>query len=150
MTSPFHFKALQEIKDLNLDVIHAQTEFGVGIFAHICASQLDIPLVSTYHTTYEDYTHYVNLINSKTVDEYAKKLIGRLSKLYGNSSVRVISPSEKTKSMLESYHIRRNIDVISTGLMLDDFSPAKKDVEKTHAIRKNCGFGDDDCVGLVF
>lgn len=146
MTSPFHFKALQEIKDLNLDVIHAQTEFGVGIFAHICASQLDIPLVSTYHTTYEDYTHYVNLINSKTVDEYAKKLIGRLSKLYGNSSVRVISPSEKTKSMLESYHIRRNIDVIPTGLMLDDFSPAKKDVEKTHAIRKNCGFGDDDFV----
>ncbi|MDQ9768929.1 glycosyltransferase, partial [Acinetobacter baumannii] len=30
MTSPFHFKALQEIRALDLDIIHAQTEFGIG------------------------------------------------------------------------------------------------------------------------
>lgn len=144
MTSPFHFKALQEIRQLKLDVIHAQTEFGVGIFAHICSNQLDIPLVSTYHTTYEDYTHYINLLNSRTVDEYAKKVVGRLSKLYGNSSVRVIAPSEKTKQMLERYHIRRDIDVIPTGLQLNSFSPDHADPEKTHEIRSRYGIADDD------
>ena len=148
MTSPFHFKALQEIKALDLDIIHAQTEFGIGIFAHICSSQLDIPLVSTYHTTYEDYTHYINFINSKTVDEYAKKLVARLSKLYGNSSVRVIAPSEKTKSMLEGYHIRTNIDVIPTGLELDEFSPSHTDLAKTRAIRERYGFDEKDVVLL--
>lgn len=144
MTSPFHFKALQEIRQLKLDIIHAQTEFGVGIFAHICSSQLDIPLVSTYHTTYEDYTHYINFARLKTVDEYAKKVIGRLSKLYGNSSVRVIAPSEKTKLMLEGYHIRTDIDVIPTGLQLDSFAPEHHDRARTHAIREKAGFQDDD------
>ena len=103
MTSPFHVSALEEIRKLNLDVIHAQTEFGVGLFARICAKQLQIPLVSTYHTTYEDYTHYVNFINSRKVDEIAKVGVAKLSRLYGDSSIEVIAPSMKTKEMLESY-----------------------------------------------
>ena len=93
MTSPFHVSALEEIRKLNLDVIHAQTEFGVGLFARICAKQLQIPLVSTYHTTYEDYTHYVNFINSRKVDEIAKVGVAKLSRLYGDSSIEVIAPS---------------------------------------------------------
>ncbi len=144
LTSPFHFQALQEIKKLDLDIIHDQTEFGIGIFAHMCASQLNIPLVSTYHTTYEDYTHYVNFLNSKTVDSLAKKMVAKLSKLYGNSSVAVISPSEKTKDMLLKYEIRKDISVIPTGLVLDDFSPEKENPEKTVEIRSKYGFEKDD------
>lgn len=146
MTSPFHFKALQEIKKLDLDIIHDQTEFGVGIFAHICASQLNIPLVSTYHTTYEDYTHYVNFINSKRIDSYAKKMVARLSKLYGNRSVMVIAPSKKTKDMLESYNIRRDINIIPTGLMLDKFKPSEKTEAARIETRKQYGFDDDTTV----
>lgn len=144
MTSPFHVFAMDEIRKLDLDVIHAQTEFGVGIFARLCAKQLHIPLVSTYHTTYEDYTHYVNFINSKTVDEVAKKGVASVSKLYGDSSMEVIAPSLKTKNMLEGYHIRKNIDVIPTGLELDRFSPARLDMQKRHAIRAEFGFTDEE------
>ena len=136
MTNPFHMLALEEIRKLNLDIIHAQTEFGVGIFARLCARQLHIPLVSTYHTTYEDYTHYINFLNSHTVDEVAKKGVARISKLYGDSSMEVIAPSQKTKDMLLGYHIRREISVIPTGLDLASFSPAEEDENKTLAIRK--------------
>lgn len=144
MTSPFHFFAVDEIRKLNLDVIHVQTEFGVGIFARICAKQLHVPLVSTYHTTYEDYTHYVNFINSKTVDSVAKKGVAQVSKLYGDSSMEVIAPSAKTKNMLEGYHIRKNIDVIPTGLDLDRFSPTHLDNEKRHHIRQEFGISDEE------
>ena len=146
LTSPFHFKALQEIKNLNLDIIHDQTEFGVGIFAHICAMQLGIPLVSTYHTTYEDYTHYVNFIHSRTVDSYAKKGVAKVSRLYGDASISVIAPSKKTKDMLIGYHIRRDIDVIPTGLDLDEFHPSLHDARKTAEIRTKYGFSADDTV----
>ena len=146
LTLPIHFHALEVIKGLNLDLIHVQTEFGVGIFAHICASQLKIPLVSTYHTTYEDYTHYVNFIHSKTVDTLAKKAIAKLSKMYGDSSMEVIAPSEKTKEMLIGYKVRKNIDVIPTGLDLEKFSPAHLDCEKRQEIRKTYGFQEDDVV----
>lgn len=144
MTSPFHIHALEEISQLHLDLIHVQTEFGVGIFARICAHQLNIPLVSTYHTTYEDYTHYVNFINSKTVDSVAKKGVAKISKLYGDTSMEVIAPSLKTKNMLEGYHIRKNIDVIPTGLDLDKFSPKHLDLEFRHTFRSEFGVSDDE------
>lgn len=144
MTSPFHAFALEEIRNLNLDVIHVQTEFGIGIFARICAKQLKIPLVSTYHTTYEDYTHYVNFINSKKVDSIAKYGVAKLSRLYGDSSIEVIAPSIKTKEMLEGYHVRREINVIPTGLELDEFSPAHATNESRNVIRKEYGFKEDD------
>jgi 1,2-diacylglycerol 3-alpha-glucosyltransferase len=144
MTSPFHVSALEEVRKLNLDVIHAQTEFGVGIFARICAKQLKIPLVSTYHTTYEDYTHYVNFINSRKVDEIAKIGVAKLSRLYGDSSIEVIAPSIKTKQMLEGYHVRREINVIPTGLELDKFDKKLTDKDSRNEIRRQYGFTEND------
>lgn len=144
MTSPIHLLALDEIGKLNLDVIHAQTEFGVGIFARICARKFDIPLVSTYHTTYEDYTHYVNFTHLKAVDNLSKKGVASLSRMYGDSSEEVIAPSHKTKEMLEHYNVHRQINVIPTGLQLEKFSPVLKDEKKRSEIRREAGFGDQD------
>lgn len=50
---------INTMKSWNLDVIHSHTEFGIGILARLLAKQFDIPLVHTYHTLYEDYTHYI-------------------------------------------------------------------------------------------
>ena len=145
-TTPFHHAAEDEIRKLNLDVIHAQTEFGVGIFARLVAKSLKIPLVSTYHTTYEDYTHYVNFMNSRKFDEVAKKAVAKISRLYGDSSMEVIAPSEKTKDMLIGYHIRRNINVIPTGLPLDEFDPSHVNEAKTKEIRQTYGFTENERV----
>lgn len=149
MTSPLHYYAFNEVKKLHLDVIHAQTEFGVGIFAHICSNNLHIPLVSTYHTTYEDYTHYVNFMNSNTVDMVAKKAVAHLSKLYGDSSLEVIAPSRKTKDMLMGYKVRSQINVIPTGLELFKFKPESDDASMRMKIRSEYGFRDTDTV-IIF
>ena len=49
---------LKEIKAWAPDVIHSQCEFSTFMMARRIASDLKIPLVHTYHTVYEDYTHY--------------------------------------------------------------------------------------------
>ena len=54
----FNPKATKIIKSWNLDVIHCQTEGGVGIYARLLAPSLDVPLITTYHTMYVDYTYY--------------------------------------------------------------------------------------------
>jgi len=144
MTTPFHLNAFAEIRRLKLDVIHAQTEFGVGIFARICAKSLNIPLVSTYHTTYEDYVHYINFINSPEIDKMGKKWAAQLARLYGDSGIKVIAPSEKTREMLLGYKVRREIYVVPTGLELFKFDPAKGTAEKRHAIRSAYGIGDEE------
>ena len=149
LTSPIHLNAYNEIKKLDLDLIHVQTEFGVGIFAYICAASLNIPIVSTYHTTYEDYTHYVNFINSKTVDKAAKNLVAKLSKLYGDNSTQVITPSEKTKQMLLGYGVKSDIYVVPTGLDIKRFDPAITSEQRKQELRASMNIAMDDCL-IVF
>ncbi|SJZ76488.1 glycosyltransferase [Anaerorhabdus furcosa] len=144
LTSPIHISAYNEIKEINLDLVHAHTEFSVGIFARIVAKLQGLPLVSTYHTTYEDYTHYVNIINSDTVDKLAKKAVASLSRLYGDSSTEMIAPSQKTKDMLLRYGIKKTIYVVPTGLDLDRFNPKRTSVEKIKEIRSTYGVQDNE------
>ena len=60
LTSIYPIRAVNKIKSWDLDVIHSQTEFGIGTFARLIAHQFNIPLLHTYHTMYEDYVHYIN------------------------------------------------------------------------------------------
>ena len=57
LTGIYPVKIINRIRKWNLDVIHSQTEFGVGTFARIIAKQFHIPLVHTYHTMSVSYTH---------------------------------------------------------------------------------------------
>lgn len=122
MSSFYSFKGREEIEKMNLDIIHVHTEFGVGIFARMIAKFLKIPIVATYHTAYEDYTHYVNFMDIKFIEKYSKKLVGKISKLYSNAVDAVIAPSFKTKEMLERYGVRKPIYEIPTGLNLSRFN----------------------------
>ena len=144
LTSPIHFAALDAIKKMELDVLHVHTEFGVGIFARIVSNHLSLPLVSTYHTMYEDYTHYVNIFNSKTIENIAKKATYTLSKLYGDKCTSLIVPSEKTKERMEFYGIKKKIHVIPTGLDLARFAPVVTSGERKAEIREEVGVKDDE------
>ncbi|MBO7703794.1 MAG: RecX family transcriptional regulator [Solobacterium sp.] len=146
VTTPWHINALNEVRALNLDVIHVQTEFGVGIFARTCAKNIGIPLVSTYHTDYEDYTHYVNLLKSNRVDDQMKKAVAFFTKLISDQSVEVIAPSKKTKELLECYHVKPEIHIVPTGMRLSQFDPKKQTKKRTHEIRQEFGFSDTDRV----
>ncbi len=145
LTTPAHFLAYNHVKSMNLDVIHVHTEFGVGIFGHIIGSMLKLPIVSTYHTTYEDYTHYVNIFNSKTVERLAKKTVMKLSRLYGSHCMAIVSPSDKTKEMLLRYQIETPIHVIPTGLNLDKFKKRYSEEDKK-AFRIKLGMNENDYI----
>ncbi len=149
LTSPIHFSMSAKIQQLNLDIIHVHTEFGVGIFARIIAYRYNIPLVSTYHTTYEDYTHYVNPINLKSVDHVAKKIVANLSRLYGTTCVEMISPSLKTKEMLVGYGLKTPIEVIPTGIDLSKFNKNNFTAEQIQSVKDEVGLNKDEFL-LVF
>lgn len=127
LSSPIHLKGLEVVQGMDLDIIHAHSEFGIGIFGRIVAKNLKIPMVSTYHTQYEDYTHYVNLFHVKRIDALTKKAVASLSRLYSKNVSAIIAPSEKTKHMLMGYDIRKEIVVIPTGLDFDKFKKVNKE-----------------------
>ena len=95
----YPIKAASKIKQLNLDIIHCHTEFGIGLFARIISRQLDIPLVHTYHTMYEDYVHY---ITKGYFDKSSKKLVEHLTKFYCDKTVtELIVPTKKTYDLFK-------------------------------------------------
>ena len=51
--------AYQLAKELNLDIVHTQTEFSMGLIGKFVARAMKIPCIHTYLTMYEDYLHYV-------------------------------------------------------------------------------------------
>lgn len=144
LSSPFHVIGLNDIKQMNLDVIHVHTEFGIGIFARIVGRILSIPIVATYHTMYEDYTHYVNVVQSKTVDKGLKRIVSSLSRMYGDACNELISPSEKTKAILERYGVAKQIHVIPTGLDLARFDKEKFSREFRQSLRESLQIGIEE------
>lgn len=149
MSSPIQFEAEKFVRKMELDVIHVQTEAGIGIFARHMAKTLQLPLVYTYHTMYEDYTHYLNPLNVKAVSTVEKKIIAMASSFLGNSAQAVIAPSEKTKQALLSYGVNTPIYVVPTGLDIEAFNREKLDMERVDRIRGEYGLTDDDHV-VVF
>lgn len=118
----YSFKGMKEIKEFSPDLIHIQTEFGIGIFGKIAGEILNIPVCYTYHTMWADYSHYIAPGNIKAVDTVAKKIIEKISKIYGDSCTELIVPSQKTADALREYGISNSIHVIATGLQLEQFS----------------------------
>lgn len=136
----------RRIKRLGLDIIHTNTEFPLGIFGRTMARELNIPLVHTYHTIYEDYTHYI--VKLGVLDTIAKKTARKLSENFCNSVDSVIVPTEKVKDLLRSYNVYKPISVIPTGIKLDKYSGTKYDSNEILKIRRDLGIKDEDKVIL--
>ncbi len=107
---------LRAIKKWEPDVIHSQSEFSTFIMAKTLSNLLTIPLIHTYHTLYEDYTGYVTS-NKKA----GYKLVSVASKTLVDMCDYVISPTEKTARVLESYKISRDkMEIIPTGIVIPE------------------------------
>lgn len=128
---------LKEIKDWKPDVVHSQCEFSTFIMAKRIASDQEIPLVHTYHTVYEDYTHY--FIPSK---QAGKKLVSVASKTLASFCDRIIVPTSKTERLLTSYGIDPYmIDIIPTGIHIPEMNDKA-------LLRKSLGIAEDERVLL--
>ncbi|MGO3017515.1 MAG: glycosyltransferase [Anaerococcus sp.] len=126
-------REILELINWKPDLIHSQCEFSTFIMAKKIARKTNAPLVHTYHTIYEDYTHYFS--PSKKV---GKKIISTLSRNVANRVDNVIVPSVKTKDILLTYGIRKDkIIKIPTGIEIPE-------ILDRNILRKKYGFNLDD------
>lgn len=143
----YPIKAINKIKKWNLDIIHSHTEFGIGTFARIIARQLDIPIVHTYHTMYEDYVHY---ITKGHFDATSKKIVEYFTKFYCDKTVtELIVPTFKTYNLFKNkYKYDRNIHIIPTGIEIERFYKENIDIKKVLEIKNKYGINKDDFIIL--
>lgn len=147
LTGIYPVKIVNKIRKWHLDVIHSQTEFGVGTFARIIAKQFHIPLVHTYHTMYEDYVHY---ITKGYFVGTSKKIVEYLTLFYCDKTIsELIVPTEKTKELFkEKYKVNRNVYVIPTGIKIEKFYLENNKNLNILEKRNSLGIAKDDFVIL--
>lgn len=145
LTGIYSKKAMKIIKEWNLDVIHSQTEFGVGYFSRIVAKKLSLPIVHTYHTLYEDYVHYVT---HGHFDNFAKKLAIKITKYYCEKRCdELIVPTDKIKDLfINKYNIIKQVNVIPTGIDIDKFKITPSMKKNIQTIKNKYKIKDTDFV----
>lgn len=113
----FGTKQMLELIEWKPDVIHSQCEFSTYFFARHIARKTGAPIIHTYHTIYEDYTHYFSFshkVGKKTAKIFTKVILRKTQD--------VIAPTEKVNRLLQTYHINKPIYTIPTGIDVDKYA----------------------------
>ena len=92
-------------------VIHSQCEFSTFLFAKKIAKELNIPVVHTYHTVYEDYTHYFS-----PVKKWGRAAVSAFTRKVLSYTQCVVVPTEKVRTILLRYGVTQPIQVVPTGI----------------------------------
>ncbi len=114
---PVDFDLANNIDAFQPDVLHAHHPFLLGNTAARYASSRSLPLVFTYHTMYEHYTHYVPV----ELDAF-KDYVVQMAKGFANFCDAVIAPSQSTAEVLKQRGVNRPIYVAPTGVDIDDYA----------------------------
>lgn len=113
---PPFYPMLRVFRSRTFDVVHTHTPFTIGFVGLRWAESHDLPIVSTYHTLYDRYAHYIPLPR-----RYVRFKIAKHTNFYYNHVDHVITPSEAAMKWLVRHSVDRPVDVIPTGISAPGF-----------------------------
>lgn len=125
-------------KELELELIHTHTEFGSGMLGKMVGRKLQIPVIHTYHTMYEDYLHYI--ANGKVLRPSHVKY---LSRLFANHSTGVVCPSERVIDTLRGYGVVSPMRIIPTGIEVEKFRRPDITTDMKKELREKLGITEN-------
>lgn len=118
------------------DIVHVATEGPLGWSAVTAARKLQLPVISSFHTNFHQYSrHYGMGLLKVPIKAYLKKL--------HNRTLATLVPTQDVARMLVR-HGYRNVSVLSRGVAIEQFTPAMRST----ALRANWGATDTDVVVL--
>ncbi len=139
---PFNNSLITDLIDWHPDVVHSQCEFSTFSLAKKIATSTGALFCHTYHTIYEDYTHY--FFPNKDI---ARKAVIFFTRKIAKQTDCFIAPTEKVVDILQDYKINTPIEVMPTGLDLETITSTMSDDEKI-AFKKSLGINPDNKIIL--
>lgn len=100
------------LRGVRFDIVHTQQPFGLGMHGRCTARRLGVPLVSTNHTLYNEYTHYFPLLPQSVV----RSLLSRAMRQYYNTCALVVAPSRAAVRILQNLGVIVPLHVVPTGV----------------------------------
>lgn len=124
----------------DVDLIHVQTPFLAHYAATRAAKRLNLPVLVTYHTLFEEYfKHYAPLLPAGLLRAVARKF----SRMQCNAVSTVIVPSRAIHRRLSDYGVSSPLSILPTGIPLSRFSSGDRG-----SFRGKYGIAEDRPVAL--
>lgn len=118
------------------DVVHVATEGPLGWCATAAARKLQLPVTSSFHTNFHQYSgHYGMGLLKMSIEAYLRK--------FHNRTLVTMAPTESAANMLEGLGYR-NVSVLSRGVAVEQFTPRLRSDE----LRRAWGARENDIVVL--
>lgn len=108
---PLALEVQMQFAELEAEVVHVHHPFILGQTGMHLAQAHDLPVVFTYHTQYERYTHYLPFGERMVAD-----LAISLSARFANCCDTIIAPSTDMRNTLLERGVEAPIHVIPTGV----------------------------------
>lgn len=117
------------IESFRPDLVHCETEFGMGWAGKAAAERAEIPVVSSYHTNFASYTEAYGA-------RWLRGLVTRYISRFHRSSRRVYTPSNVAREDLLRMGIS-DVEVWGRGVDTELFHPGRR----SEAMRAAFGMG---------
>ena len=108
---PPFYRSLRRFRQHEYDLVHTHTPFSLGLAGLRWAESHELPIVSTYHTLYDRYAHYLAAFPRR----YARFRIAKHTNWYYNAVDAVITPSEASYKWLRRHSVETPITIVPTG-----------------------------------
>ena len=110
---------LEQLRRNHYDLIHVQTPFVAHYLGLKLARQLQLPVVETYHTYFEEYLYNYITWLPRTALRLGARIFSRSQ---CNGVGHVIVPSAPIEQALRNYGVVTPMTIVPTGLELEKFS----------------------------
>jgi 1,2-diacylglycerol 3-alpha-glucosyltransferase len=104
-------RMFSEIEEFKPDIVHSHHPFLLGGMALRVSAALNVPIIYTYHTRYELYSHYVSQDSPAL-----KRAALNLTLGYCDLCDAVVAPSESVAQFLAAQGVSTSVTVIPTGI----------------------------------
>lgn len=131
-----HYEFLRRWSRARPDVVYVATETPLGVAAIQAARQLGVPVVSGFHTNFQQYLSYYWMSG-------LEPLATTWLRLVHNASVKTYVPCEEVRVALRREGFD-NLELLPKGVDTQLFDPAKRDP----ALRAQWGAGENGIVGM--
>ena len=138
---PVSARVARLVPRMKLSLIHSHHPILIGAAAANFARKLQLPLVYTFHTQIEQYTHYVPFFRQ----QYVKERTIKKMRQYLAKCDTIICPSPGIRPVIESYNVETPIVDLPNAIDLAKFQA------KPHAVgelRASLGLPGDAVVSL--
>lgn len=113
---------LRKFRQLPVEIVHTHTPFTVGFCGLRWAEAAGLPILSTYHTLYDRYVHYVPFLTRR----YVSYKVAKHTRYYYSRVTKVITPSQLAADVLRGHGVTTPIEVIRTGIPKADPIPQRE------------------------